>query len=57
VETAHYASAIAHLGNISYRLGRRLEFDPKTEKFVGDKEADQHLTRKYRAPFVVPEKV
>jgi predicted dehydrogenase len=57
VETAHYASAIAHLGNISYRLGRRLEFDPKTEKFVGDTEADQHLTRQYRAPFVVPEKV
>jgi predicted dehydrogenase len=57
VETAHYSSAIAHLGNISYRLGRRLEFDPKKEKFIGDAEADKHLTRNYRAPFVVPEKV
>ena len=30
VETAHYSSSIAHLGNISYRLGRRLKFDPAT---------------------------
>ncbi|MBN8822998.1 MULTISPECIES: Gfo/Idh/MocA family oxidoreductase [unclassified Spirosoma] len=57
VETAHLASGIAHLGNISYRLGRTLHFDPKNEVFVGDKEANQMLTRKYRAPFVVPEKV
>jgi predicted dehydrogenase len=57
VETAHYSSAIAHLGNISYRLGRRLKFDPATEKFVGDAEANEMLTRKYRAPYVVPEQV
>ena len=57
VETAHLASGLAHLGNISYRLGRQLEFDPATEKFVGDTEADAMLTREYRAPYVVPEKV
>jgi len=57
VETAHLASGLAHLGNISYRLGRQLEFDPSKEKFVGDAEADAMLTRQYRAPFVVPEKV
>jgi predicted dehydrogenase len=57
VETAHLSSALAHLGNISYRLGRQLDFDPKTERFVGDKQADAMLTRKYRKPFVVPEKV
>ena len=34
-----------------------LKFDPKTEKFIGNKDADALLTRKYRAPFVVPEKV
>jgi hypothetical protein len=38
-------------------MGRKLEFDPKTEKFVTDKEADKLLTRVYRAPFVVPENV
>jgi predicted dehydrogenase len=57
VETAHLAASIAHLGNISYRLGRTLKFDPAKEKFIGDKEADTMLTRKYRAPFVVPDKV
>ncbi len=57
VETAHLSSALAHLGNIAYRLGRRLEFDPASEKFVGDEEANRLLTREYRKPFVVPEKV
>ena len=56
-ETAHTASALAHLGNIAFRMGRVLTFDPKTEKFVGDREADKLLTRKYRPPYVVPDKV
>ncbi len=57
VETAHLSSALAHLGNISYRLGRQLSFDPQRERFLGDEQANAMLTRKYRAPFVVPEKV
>jgi predicted dehydrogenase len=57
VETAHLSSSLAHLGNISYRLNRQLEFDPVKEKFVGDKEADKYLTREYRKGYVVPEKV
>jgi predicted dehydrogenase len=57
VETAHLASALAHLGNISYRLGRQLTFDPAKERFVGDEQANAMVTRNYRPPFVVPEKV
>jgi len=57
VEEGHLSAALCHLANISFRLGRTLAFDPKTEKFVNDKEADALLTRKYRPPFVVPEKV
>jgi hypothetical protein len=57
VETAHLSSGLAHLGNIAFRLGRQLKFDPKTEKFVDDADADAMLTRKYREPFVVPETV
>jgi hypothetical protein len=34
-----------------------LKFDPETEKFVGNADADKLLTREYRAGFVVPEKV
>ena len=57
VETAHLASSLAHLGNISYRLGRQLTFDPAAERFPGDEEANRMLTRNYRAPYVVPQKV
>jgi len=57
VETAHASSALAHLANISFRLGRRLSFDPNAEQFVGDEEADRMLRRRYRPPFVVPDKV
>ena len=57
VETAHLSSGLAHLGNISYQLGRQLKFDPNSEVFVNDPEANKMLTRNYRAPFVVPEKV
>ncbi len=57
IETGHLSASIAHLGNIAYRLGRTLKFDPKTETFPGDKEANAMLTRKYRAPFTVPAKV
>ncbi len=57
VETAHLSSALAHLGNISFRLGRVLEFDPASERFVGDEEANAMLTRDYREPYVVPQQV
>ena len=36
------------------RAGPKLDFDAKTEAFVGNKAADALLTRKYRAPFVLP---
>jgi len=57
VETVHLASALAHLGNISYRLGRQLNFDPVAEQFIGDEDANRMLTREYRQPYVIPEKI
>jgi hypothetical protein len=57
IEEGHFSTALAHLANISYRVGRTLTFDPKTETFPGDQEANGYLGREYRAPFVVPEKV
>ena len=38
-------------------LGAVLNMEPKSEKFVGNAAANQMLTREYRKPFVVPEKV
>lgn len=58
VEEGHISTVLCHLGNISYRLGgRKLIYDPKTEKFTGDEEADTYLKREYRKPWVIPEKV
>ncbi len=53
-EDGHLSAALAHIGIASAKLGRSLEFDPEREKFVGDAEANQLITRVYRKPFVVP---
>jgi predicted dehydrogenase len=57
IEQGHLSSAYCHLGNIAYRLGRKLHINPSSESFVNDPEADAMLTREYRAGFVVPTKV
>jgi predicted dehydrogenase len=57
VETAHLSSALAHLGNIAYRTGRTINYDPATEKIIGDEEASKLLTRPYRKGYVVSDKV
>jgi predicted dehydrogenase len=51
------SASLVHIANASYRVGRKLAFDEKTLSFPGDKEATALLTRKYRAPYIVPEKV
>ncbi|MEZ6072222.1 MAG: Gfo/Idh/MocA family oxidoreductase [Pirellulales bacterium] len=47
-ETGHLSASLCHLGNIATRLGRTLNFDPASEQVVGDDEANQMLSRKYR---------
>jgi predicted dehydrogenase len=44
------------LDDLSYRLGRKLTLDAKSETFVGDREANALLTREYRKGFEVPAK-
>jgi hypothetical protein len=100
IEAGHLGSAMCHMANISYRLGKpakfdadrkafgddraayatlvrteehlkenkvpldqteytlgpALDFDPKTETFPGNEQANALLTRKYRAPYVLPDK-
>ncbi len=45
------------LSRSTYQLGALLTFDPKAEKFVGSRKANALLTRPYRKPFVVPNRV
>ncbi len=53
----HLSTSICHLGNIASRLKRPLHFIPTEEKFVNDAEADNYLTKNYRAPFLLPDEV
>jgi len=52
---AHLSCVHCHLGNTAYRLGRSLQFDPQTERYVGDDEANTHVSREYRPGFEVPQ--
>ena len=54
IEEGALSCNLMHLANISYRLGRTLNWDAKTMTVVNDLEANKMLTREYRAPFVVP---
>jgi hypothetical protein len=47
IEAAHRSITIAHLGNISLRLGRDLKWDPAAERFSDD-EANRMLSRPMR---------
>jgi len=51
VEIGARTVSICHLGNICYRLKRRLRWDPAQEVFVGDDEANRLLDRPKRAPW------
>jgi len=51
------STTLVHLANISYRLGRTLDFDPVSYSCKSDAEANGMFRRQYRKPFVVPEKV
>jgi len=57
IEEGHLSTSLCHLANISFRTGRKLVFDPQTETFPGDQEANRFLRREYREPFVVPDQV
>ncbi|MBC8097267.1 MAG: Gfo/Idh/MocA family oxidoreductase [Akkermansiaceae bacterium] len=51
VETAHHSAIPGHLGLISMLVGRKIRWDAKSEKIIGDPEASKLLTRAYRPPW------
>ena len=53
IETSCRSVTVCHLGNIAYKLGRLLKWDPEKEVFVGDDEANRLLSRPYRSPWRV----
>jgi predicted dehydrogenase len=54
VEIGRISTTLCHLGNISYHLRREVRFDPKTETFGNDKEANAYLTKEYRKSYELP---
>lgn len=52
-ETAHLSCALVHLGEIAYRTGRAISFDPRNETITGDEDANAMLTKMYRGPWKV----
>ncbi len=57
IETGHMSTALPHLANIALRVGTSLRFDDEFERFIGNEQANMMLTRNYRAPYIVPDKV
>jgi predicted dehydrogenase len=43
-EVAHRSTSVCHIGAICLDLGRPLQWDPASEKFVGDDEANRRLS-------------
>ncbi len=54
IEIGHVSSTLCHLGNISYRLGRDVAFDPQHMNFGTDSDANALLVRAYRDPWKLP---
>ena len=52
-ESGHRTASICHLNNIAMRLGRKLKWDPKAERFSNDEEANGLITPKMRAPWTL----
>jgi hypothetical protein len=56
-ETAHRSCALVHLGEIACLTRGRLDFDPKSERFIDCDQANTLLTKSYREPYGLPQVV
>ncbi len=50
-DVGHRSASLCHLGVITIRLGRKLNWDPAKEQFIGDSEADTYIARPMRRPY------
>jgi predicted dehydrogenase len=50
-EIGHRSVSVCHLGVIALRSGKKLNWDPQKEQFVGDSEANKWLARGQRKPY------
>ena len=55
IEVAHRSTTVSHLVQICRELGRRLQWSPEKETFVGDDEANALISRERRKGYELPE--
>ncbi|MGZ4964533.1 MAG: Gfo/Idh/MocA family protein [Limisphaerales bacterium] len=53
VDIGHRVSTVCHLANIALKLGRKVQWDPKRERFHDDAEATAMMTRTMRSPWKI----
>ncbi|GAF81232.1 unnamed protein product, partial [marine sediment metagenome] len=50
-EVGHRTTSLCQLGHIAIQLGRKLRWDPDTERFVNEDSANRLLSRPMRSPW------
>jgi predicted dehydrogenase len=55
VEIGHRSISVCHLANITRDMNRHLHWDPEAERFTGDAEANDQLTRTPRKGYELPQ--
>jgi predicted dehydrogenase len=50
-QTGQYATNLGHLMNVSWEVGRSLEWDGEKEEVINDKEANEFVNKPYRDPW------
>ena len=53
VEVGHRSNSICIITHLAMKLGRRLNWSPEREQFIGDEEANRMLDYPHRKPWVV----
>jgi predicted dehydrogenase len=54
IDITHRSTNTCHLGNIAYKMRRKLYWDAEKEEFKGDWEANELLRREYRKGYELP---
>ncbi len=54
IEIGRLSTMLCHLGNVSYKLGRDVHFNPEKEDFGDDTAANALLHKDYRKPYDLP---
>ena len=51
--SSYHSVLLVNLANVAIRTGRKLRFDPKTYRFIGDEEANRLADQPMRAPWAL----